>query len=626
MSWWDIREKDSVIGDRPADILGTALQDIDRTWFEQTGQRPTLQQLVDAIAVILRTNFEAFCCDAMGASVERIVVRLKEHPDLVSEGIGIDTDCPLIVRLSEAIADVVQVYEAEWERKPRLTEIVENFAFVMRGEEYLLNGQAVELKQIYARLDREVTNYWWKLEVDDNLIGHQPGSIVAGALSDIASTYKEQRGQFPTVEELADAIAKTLNTHLEEFCVDGGNVSIESVGIWLGFEDEPISSQVANTVDEQLVLKLSSALTEVVKVYQEQWGRQPKIRELLKTFRFALVAALPAQYLFVERYVRVNDVTAQLGKKYRWWDIENDGKLGDRPIEIVEYALEAIARTYEEARGQHPTLQELTDAIASTLNTKPDVFCSDFGEARGAQAVIVRLDAGTHVVSNRLLLTANEQTVIALYNTFEEIANVYQEQWKRQPSLRELLETIKFVLGSNPDNYISNPSGNSIEAIVVELGQEYIIPWELLPHSRFVSYQAMWDLDKALEGIVPSDEEQEKRPTGQELVDAIAATLRRNLETICSDSREVFFQRLVVKLEDKLLLVSSGENKTADDPLVIGFTNAFEDLAKIYEERWARKPRLKEFLTILKMSLGSTLGYSGSDADDETYVEDIVVE
>jgi hypothetical protein len=626
MSWWDTTTgEDSIIGDRPADIMGTALQDIDRTWFQQTGQRPTLQQLVDVIAVSMRTNFEAFCCDAMGASVERIVVRLKEPPDLVSEGIGIDTDCPLVVRLSEAIADVVQVYKEKWERKPRLIEILENFTFIMGGGHYLLNGQAVEFDEIYAQLDREVTNYWWKLEVDDNLLGHQPGSIVAGALSDIPKTYEEQRRQLPTIQELADAIAKTLNTHLEEFCVDGGNVLIESVDIWFDFEDEPISSQVDNRVDEQLVLKLSSALTEVVKVYQEQWGRQPKIRELVKTFRWALVVEPPSQNLSLEKYVTVNDVTAQLGKKYRWWDIENDGKLGERPIEIVEYALETIARTYEEARGQHPTLQELTDAIAFTLNTEPKEFCSDLREV-GVQTVTVRFDTGANVISNMLLLTTDEQTVIALYNTFEEIANVYHEQWKRQPNLKELLETIKFVLTSNTDNYISNASGNSIEAVVAELGQEYILAWEVFPNVGFVSYQAIMDLDGALQGIVRIDQEQEKRPTGQELVDAIAAALRRNLETICSDSREVFFQRLVVKLEDKLPLVASGENKTADDPLVIGFTNASENIAKIYEERWARKPTLKEVLTIVDISLGTNLRYYVSDADDQTYIDGIVVE
>lgn len=58
----------------------------------------------------------------------------------------------------------------------------------------------------------------------------------------------------------------------------------------------------------------------------------------------------------------------------------------------------------------------------------------------------------------------------------------------------------------------------------------------------------------------------------------------------------------------------------------MGFTNAFKNIAKIYQERWARKPTLEEVLTIVEISLGTDLTYSVSDADDQTYIDGIVVE
>ncbi len=626
MSWWNITgEKDSFIGDRPADIIGTALQDIASTWEQQTTQSPTLQQLLDWISAILRINFENYCCDAMGTSIQRIGIRLEENPDIGSEGVGIDTAHPLVVRLSDALTNIVQLYEEGWERKPRLIELLKNLEFVLASEDYLLNGEAVKIEEIFAQLDPEVTSYWWKLTGEDNIIGYQPSEIVAAALAEIASTYEQERGQRPTVQDLSSAMASALNTHLEEFCIDGSKVSIERVDIKLDFEDEPISSQVANTASEQLVVRLCDALTEVVKIYQDKWGRKPKIRELLKTIRFVLVAELPAKYLSVESYREVNDVTAQLGKKFSWWDIGNDCILSERATDIMKTALEAIARTYKETREPNLTLQKLVDAIASTLNTKPEEFCSDIKEV-SVQTVLVILDAGSNLVSNPLLLKADEEIVISLYNTFEEIANIYQEKCTRKPRLKELLETIKFVLASKPGNYISIANNNSIKDIVASVSQEDIIPWKLIANVGFVSYKASWDMREALKEIVRLNEEQEKRPARQDIVDAIAATLRINLEKICSDSKEVSCQRLVIRLEDKLPLVSNGENKTADDPLVIGFSNAFKEIAKIYEERWQRKPRLKEVLTILTMSLESSLGYSVSDADGEIYIDDIVVE
>ncbi|MCP2732009.1 hypothetical protein [Limnofasciculus baicalensis] len=177
---------------------------------------------------------------------------------------------------------------------------------------------------------------------------------------------------------------------------------------------------------------------------------------------------LPAKYLSVESYREVNDVTAQLGKKFSWWDIGNDCILSERATDIMKTALEAIARTYKEIRGQNLTLQKLVDAIASTLNTKPEEFCSDIKEVY-IQTVLVILDTGSNLVSNPLLLKADEEIVISLYNTFEEIANVYQEQWGRKPRLKEVLTILTMSLESSLGYSVSDADGETyIDDIVVE--------------------------------------------------------------------------------------------------------------------------------------------------------------
>jgi hypothetical protein len=129
MGWWASEDGTGLIGDRPADILGTALNDA----------------LGDRFDVDLLTGFLV----AVGGAL------LRNPSELVSDGLEPDTsivvdfaDAPAVFvpiarpamtgGLDDALYDALEAVAfqyrvSELERAPRLAEILETIAFVARG-------------------------------------------------------------------------------------------------------------------------------------------------------------------------------------------------------------------------------------------------------------------------------------------------------------------------------------------------------------------------------------------------------------------------------------------------------------------------------------------------------------
>jgi hypothetical protein len=151
MSWWDIG-KDDVLGDRPADIIGNTLKAIARTCEEQGGQRPTLQQLLDNITSVLRTNLEEFSSDGTEVSVHRLVVKLDSRLDVKSTGGAKTKDDQLVLKFCDAFQAIAKEYEERWARKPRLRELLETITFVLaaRPEAFVSDGEAIHIQEIVA--------------------------------------------------------------------------------------------------------------------------------------------------------------------------------------------------------------------------------------------------------------------------------------------------------------------------------------------------------------------------------------------------------------------------------------------------------------------------------------------
>jgi hypothetical protein len=146
MSWWDTGEGDDVIGDRPADILTSALAAI----ADSGDERPSLAALLAGL----------------GAALSE-----PEHPVIITadteagpvQGVGEEAQAEgarLLPRLREALEEVKAAYQDRWERDPRPSEVAHAAAFVLgpSPERYLRAPEAegLELNALYAEVGKPV--------------------------------------------------------------------------------------------------------------------------------------------------------------------------------------------------------------------------------------------------------------------------------------------------------------------------------------------------------------------------------------------------------------------------------------------------------------------------------------
>ncbi len=149
MSWWNI-DKNDVIGDRPADIVGDAFAYIAQTRRSQDRPLPTLQATVDAMAVALGRSSGSFTNDNDHTS-PRVIVGL-------SSGIEIElrpepvADDALVTAFMGAFSEMVDTYISRWGRRPRRNEALYTVKFVLRPDpsEYVADppGEGVTIKSV----------------------------------------------------------------------------------------------------------------------------------------------------------------------------------------------------------------------------------------------------------------------------------------------------------------------------------------------------------------------------------------------------------------------------------------------------------------------------------------------
>lgn len=153
-----------------------------------------------------------------------------------------------------------------------------------------------------------------------------------------------------------------------------------------------------------------------------------------------------------------------------WWETEeNDNFIGDTPTDTIASTLTYIAETREEQDKGKPTLQELLNSILATLQTNPEGFIAE-GKTicirRLIALVIPELESVTSSEANK----ADSQVANALCDAFEEVAVEYEDsELERKPKLTELLTSMAFVLGYQPEEYLSIAEGASIKKIFAEL-------------------------------------------------------------------------------------------------------------------------------------------------------------
>jgi Arc/MetJ-type ribon-helix-helix transcriptional regulator len=128
---------------------------------------------------------------------------------------------------------------------------------------------------------------WWETDNNDDVIGDQPSDLVRNALREISRMRGHRSGSNPTLNELLVAIG-TVAEQNPRFCESKSTVPIR-LNAKLKTGEMIRSDQVNGTsVAADLVQSLTTALRELSKIYQERWGRKPRLSEWASAFAFVL--------------------------------------------------------------------------------------------------------------------------------------------------------------------------------------------------------------------------------------------------------------------------------------------------------------------------------------------------
>lgn len=153
MSWWNI-EKSDVIGDRPADIVGDAFASIAQTRRSQGRPLPTLQEVVDALAVALDRSSGSLTNDNGHTSPPQIVVELSSGVEIASRP-RLVMDDAVVAAFEGAFSEIADAYISRWGRRPRRNEALYTVKFVLRPDpgEYVADPpqEGVIIKSITAK-------------------------------------------------------------------------------------------------------------------------------------------------------------------------------------------------------------------------------------------------------------------------------------------------------------------------------------------------------------------------------------------------------------------------------------------------------------------------------------------
>ena len=157
MSSW-IYHEDDVIGDRPADLAGAALKQIAGDRDRESLPRPKLEVLLRAIGSALKEEASSYVSDPPAALRELLADDRAERrqqsraAELQAEDKVDDGVRDILPPIRVALGAIAREYEERWKRKPRLSELLETFSFVLgyRPEDFLEDGAQHSVREIRA--------------------------------------------------------------------------------------------------------------------------------------------------------------------------------------------------------------------------------------------------------------------------------------------------------------------------------------------------------------------------------------------------------------------------------------------------------------------------------------------
>lgn len=128
MSWWNLPGRpDDVIGDRPADLVATALGRVAALRTKAGRPAPTLAELLGGIGRAIEASASELADPPpAGGRVVAVTSTGEIEPSPAGEDLG--------KPLADAIREVAAEYRERFERDPRLAELLAVFAFVLRPD------------------------------------------------------------------------------------------------------------------------------------------------------------------------------------------------------------------------------------------------------------------------------------------------------------------------------------------------------------------------------------------------------------------------------------------------------------------------------------------------------------
>ena len=152
-----------------------------------------------------------------------------------------------------------------------------------------------------------------------------------------------------------------------------------------------------------------------------------------------------------------------------WWKTgQNNDIIGDAPADMISSMFDRIVRNNEYLGKEKPTLSNLLAAILIALRSEPEKILNQ-GDAISIRRLVATINSGATVITSQEGNTVDDNLANTLREEFELITGEYQESLERKPKLSELLACVAFILGANPEKYLSGIQGGSVEEIVAEL-------------------------------------------------------------------------------------------------------------------------------------------------------------
>lgn len=156
MGWWRLNfdlSTDDTIGDTVADVLDETLDQIVLARTLRGGQKPTLQEVLDVLAfhlAVLSADVYEHHWQECVLSLTATVIRADDVPVSISSNVSADGfDTEISARFAGALKDIAEIYQQDWERLPRLRELLGLFAFTL-SEETCQSDQEFSIGEITA--------------------------------------------------------------------------------------------------------------------------------------------------------------------------------------------------------------------------------------------------------------------------------------------------------------------------------------------------------------------------------------------------------------------------------------------------------------------------------------------